>query len=190
MRKEFEEIPNSEAFPIEDVLEKFGYYFTSQIGWMIGLAILEGFKEIHIYGADLAMEDEYMHQRPNCEYLIGWARGAGITVYIPRGSDLLKAGKLYGFEDNSPLEEKTKHDIQHWNVKIHNAKEEIMVSRDERNKLVGALDGRIDSEEKRIEAERRIKESLNKERVLEGKMNQYTGMVSALSYIKRCYLHY
>ncbi len=41
---------------------------------------------------------EYQQQRPNTEYLIGLARGKGITVEIAPSSALLKAGHLYGYE--------------------------------------------------------------------------------------------
>lgn len=39
------------------------------------------------------------NQRPSCEYFLGYAEGAGIKIYIPNESDLLKTPFLYGFED-------------------------------------------------------------------------------------------
>lgn len=38
----------------------------------------------------MAADDEYGYQRPNCEYLIGLARGRGIKVVIPDESPLCK----------------------------------------------------------------------------------------------------
>lgn len=60
--------------------------------------------EIHVYGVDMAQEDktlgggEYSWQRPSCEYMIGFLRGMGIKVYVPRESDLLLTPFLYGYE--------------------------------------------------------------------------------------------
>jgi hypothetical protein len=61
----------------------------------------EGFKEIHLYGVDMAVSTEYDEQRPSCEYFIGLARGRGIKVYIPEESHLLKVRYKYGYEAKS-----------------------------------------------------------------------------------------
>jgi len=45
-------------------------------------------------------------QRPSAEYFIGLAAGRGIEIYIPHGSDLMKATHLYGYEDSGPVMEK------------------------------------------------------------------------------------
>jgi hypothetical protein len=65
---------------------------------MIGLAILDGYTWIGLYGIDLASDIEYPHQRPNAEYLIGMAKGKGLTVVIAESAAILKAGHLYGYE--------------------------------------------------------------------------------------------
>jgi hypothetical protein len=39
---------------------------------------------------DPSYKTEYKYQRPNLEYLIGFARGLGIEVYIPEQSSLCK----------------------------------------------------------------------------------------------------
>jgi len=101
-------VPNSMRYPIEDVIEflskydKYadGDYFVSSIAYMLALAMYEGFEEIHLYGIDLIDKDEYAHQRPNAEYLIGLARGMGISVFIPEQSALLKHTHRYGYEPN------------------------------------------------------------------------------------------
>lgn len=104
-------IPASVAYPIEKMCRMFGRYFTSSIGYMIALAMSEGRDEqmnvvdealaygwIGLYGIDLAADAEYGEQRPNTEYLLGLAQGKGITIQIAKGSALLKADRLYGFE--------------------------------------------------------------------------------------------
>ena len=90
---------NAVLYPIDDVLAKFGNYFTNTISYMIAFAILEGFKHIGIYGVDMAVDSEYRWQRPSCEYFIGMARGMGIDVYLPDSCDLLKTRYLYAFHE-------------------------------------------------------------------------------------------
>ena len=99
MQEHFDDIPMSVEYPKDEIVERFGSYFTNTISWEIALAIHLGFKEIRIYGVDMANEVEYASQRPSCEYFIGLARGLGIEVYVPPESDLLKCLYLYGFED-------------------------------------------------------------------------------------------
>jgi hypothetical protein len=99
MQQHFEDIPMSVPYPKDEIVRRFGSYFTNTISWEVALAIHLGFKEIHIYGVNMANEIEYASQRPSCEYFIGLARGMGIRVYIPPESDLLKCLYLYGFED-------------------------------------------------------------------------------------------
>lgn len=102
------DVPNSVPFPINEArqyLSQFGVsapdaYFASSIGFQMVLAMMEGFQEIHIYGVDLIADDEWSYQRPNLEYLIGLARGAGIQVYIPETSALCKFTHVYGYEQD------------------------------------------------------------------------------------------
>ena len=92
-------VTNAVIYPINEMIQKFGTYFTNTISYQIALAITEGFQEIKIYGVDMAADSEYHHQRPSCEYFIGVARGMGITVYLPDTCDLLKTRFLYGFHE-------------------------------------------------------------------------------------------
>ena len=91
-------LKNSVKYPLDEIVAHFGRYFTNSISYMIALAIYEGFEEIHVYGVDMSTATEYAHQRPSCEYFLGWAKGAGIKIHIPLESDLLKARWLYGYE--------------------------------------------------------------------------------------------
>ena len=70
-------------------------YLSSTIAYQIGLAIHEGFEEIHLYGIDLNTDSEYAWQKDGVEFLIGVAAARGIKVVIPDDAALLK-GKLYG----------------------------------------------------------------------------------------------
>lgn len=100
--------PFATVYPRDEIIALSGTrYFTNSIAWMIALAVAEGATEIGVYGVDMAQSDpvmgangEYQHQRPSCEYIIGWAQGRGVKVTIPDESDLLKTPRLYGFESD------------------------------------------------------------------------------------------
>jgi len=87
------DVPTSLAYPVEEVKELIGGnpYLESSVGYMVALAILEGVDRIGIWGVDLTADDEYAYQRPNTEYLIGFARGRGIKVYVPQEAALLSS---------------------------------------------------------------------------------------------------
>jgi hypothetical protein len=90
--------PNAVPMELDRLVEAFGRYFTSTIGYMIAQAILDDYGWIGLYGIDLASDIEYQQQRANAEYLIGFAKGQGRTVVTAPTSAILKAGHLYGFE--------------------------------------------------------------------------------------------
>jgi hypothetical protein len=96
-------IPNAVPYPRQQILDKYGQYFTNTVSWMIALAIEVHFETIAVYGVDMAQDSEYQNQRPSCEYFLGWAKGAGIDLEIPKTSDLLKSPYLYGYQDGSVM---------------------------------------------------------------------------------------
>jgi hypothetical protein len=100
MQKVWPDIPASLRYPIENYIDTFGRYATSTPAYMMGLAILEGFERIELYGLDMAGSSEYQYQKAGMEYLIGFALGRGIEVYIPPQSPLM-TGSLYGYQDMS-----------------------------------------------------------------------------------------
>ncbi|MFA5347765.1 MAG: hypothetical protein WC294_06480 [Methanoregula sp.] len=107
-------VPCSIKFPLEEMLLTFksrnltgARYFTNSISYMIAYAIYEGlvighqWDEIQIFGVDMAVGDEYIAQRPSCEYWIGIAEGMGVKMYIPDASDLNKTAFLYAWEEKA-----------------------------------------------------------------------------------------
>lgn len=143
MCRHYDDIPNSVAYPLEEVVEHFTLcpkirecraegkrclqcrewdaYFTNSISYMIALAIYEKYDVIHIYGVDMAQDTEYGHQKPSCEFFVGWARGAGIEVYLPLPSDLCKSFFYYGFEKENLMKKKyrVKREEMQERVKLH-----------------------------------------------------------------------
>lgn len=112
------EVPDAVAFPHQQILDFFGVpYFTNSISWMMGLFIMEMVTptelpdgrtiwyalpgaELGVFGVDMMVAggvgSEYGWQRPSCEWLLGWAMGAGIKVTVPPESDLLASAFQYG----------------------------------------------------------------------------------------------
>lgn len=106
------DIPQAVAYPIQEILRYFlqnggAAYFNNSISWMIALAIVQGYKEISVYGVDMALEgvhgqSEYGHQRPSVEYFLGIAWGKGIKLTLHPESEILKTAYLYGWDNVSP----------------------------------------------------------------------------------------
>lgn len=92
------EIPNSVRFPIERAIEFGGRdYFTSSPAFMLALAGMEGFEEVHLYGINLAIGDEYFFEKACAEWWIGFLEGRGVKVHVPKASSLLKQYRRYGY---------------------------------------------------------------------------------------------
>jgi hypothetical protein len=91
-----DKIPKSFPFPIDEVTGAFGKYFNNTVSYMIAAGIMLGYKKMYFYGVDMD-EEKYVYQRPICEFYIGYAIGAGIEVFIPDSSSLLKSRDLYGY---------------------------------------------------------------------------------------------
>jgi len=103
--KPYKELPHAKAYPVYEVLWRFGTYFNNSISFMMALAAMKGVTNIGIYGVDMAQSDpvtgqngEYEHQRPSCEYMLGVLKGMGIKTFVPGEADLLKCRHLYAFE--------------------------------------------------------------------------------------------
>jgi hypothetical protein len=92
------QLPNATPFPKDEIIARFGSYFTSSIAWMIGYAILQKPDCIGLWGIDMMGDEEYGQQRPCCEYLLGIARGMGIVLTMADESPVLRSERLYAFE--------------------------------------------------------------------------------------------
>ncbi len=97
------ELKNSSRYPIEEMIDHFGKYFTSTASYMIASAIIAEATEISIFGIDLRMDTEYVYERPNLEYFVGVARGMGIEVLVGDRCTILKSDFLYGY-DEAPID--------------------------------------------------------------------------------------
>ena len=104
---QYEEIPLSMPFPLEKCAKEFGMgamYFSNTIAYMIAFALLNGAKDIALYGVNQAGAHEYAEERGAVEFWIGIAVGRGVNVTINgKNSQLLMykgrygRGLLYGY---------------------------------------------------------------------------------------------
>ncbi len=90
MQKRYDDIPNSIEFPLKEVVDKFGNYFTNSISYMTALAIYEGYHEIAIYGVDMAV---------GCLAAETRVLTADLR-WVPSG-DVKVGDELIGFDENS-----------------------------------------------------------------------------------------
>jgi len=97
MQESCQIIPNARPYPFNEIVSRFGRYFTVSACWMLALGIHLGYQTIGVFGCDM-IDEQHKDKRPAFEYFLGFAKGLGIEVIIPNSCPLLKCDKLYGFE--------------------------------------------------------------------------------------------
>lgn len=94
------DVPNGEVYPLRTVEKLVGQHLSSSIAFMLGYAVLRHrthpLTTVGIWGVELAHGTEYASQRPDVLYLIGWLRGAGVTVTTPGNCRLHPGVTAYG----------------------------------------------------------------------------------------------
>lgn len=103
------QIPNSVAYPKDEMLEEFGPYFcTNSLSWMVMLAVKMGATEISLWGVDMAARSEWEFQRTGLQCLLWHICDKNkhspykIKVTLPPESDLWVPPVLYGFVETNP----------------------------------------------------------------------------------------
>lgn len=101
--------PEATVFPLAAVVNRFGDYFTCTAAWMIAYALYlheadkaaggAGVGTIGLWGIDMAVGEEYSHQKPCAEYWVGVARGMGIDVIVAPQSPIARSNAMYGFDN-------------------------------------------------------------------------------------------
>lgn len=103
MQQEHEDIPHSIRYPLKDVEALVGPQFFGTVAYQLGLAALfhcSGIpvEQVLLFGLDLCTWEEWAHQRPNVNRLIGFLQGKGVDVKIPPSSKLFGMPYRYGYE--------------------------------------------------------------------------------------------
>jgi hypothetical protein len=97
-------VPNAIPFPMKEAVKEFGpYFFTSSFSWMMAFAMMQGAKEIALYGIDMASRDEYILQRPGAYYFFTEAQKRGVKITAPYESDIMQPPALYGYSEVTML---------------------------------------------------------------------------------------
>lgn len=86
----------AKLYPKDEIMAKYGDYFTCSMSWMIALAIEMGYNTIGLYGIDCSTTYEFVKQKPSVLYFLGIAKAKGINLVFPEGCQLFKKDKLYG----------------------------------------------------------------------------------------------
>ena len=109
MQEAYPEVPMAQRYPIEDVIRLRGGKedLTSTLALMMAYAILQEPERIYIYGFNLMVEYEYLHQLPGAKFWKGFAEGRGIEVIGPPESKLFESTKVYGYEGTSMITRRT-----------------------------------------------------------------------------------
>ena len=138
MRKHYDDFPTSVPFPFEDMAKQFGREFMSAtLVWMICQAVTEHINGdeigiIGLWGYDLAIDSEYVSQRPGLrhmewicrEYLPAIGKPP-ITVAIPRGSDLTISPIPYPFAEDDIMVAKIRRRKRDVNARIQRAQQQL-----------------------------------------------------------------
>ncbi|MFA5130424.1 MAG: hypothetical protein WC477_05965 [Patescibacteria group bacterium] len=106
MQKHFDEIPASIEFPLQRLIDKYHIpamgdklFVTCSVALLLAFAIDLGYEEIHLYGIDEAVDEEYSLEMPSVIYWLGYAAGKGIKIVVSPHSPLLKGWYVYGYEE-------------------------------------------------------------------------------------------
>ncbi len=163
MVEQYPDMPNSLRFPLEEIICKYdplqrgkdpsiyklndefndwNGYFTNSISYMVALAIDWGYKEIGVWGVDMATATEWGSQRPSCEFWLGIALGKGIKLTIPHESDLVKTIFLYGFQDEkrAVFEAKLNKLVGGMQERLNAAGQQHDMSQKQIDQYIGALE--------------------------------------------------
>lgn len=85
--------------PVEKLIGSFGKYFHSSISWMVGYAVLLGYKHIELHGIDMLLDSEYGDQRDGLFRMIGISQMLGVRFIIPQWSGCYLKQCAYGIGD-------------------------------------------------------------------------------------------
>ena len=129
-------------YPLTEIIQRWGpFWWTSQLSFMVALAIEQKPKAIGIYGVDMAANSEYNQQRLACQYFIQHiVRESEIELIVPPESDLLEPAPLYGYCESSRRWRKYNARKQELQARIQNCKATAEAKEQEAKHLIGALD--------------------------------------------------
>jgi len=146
---QFPKCLHSIIFNYDKARQLIGENFSSTPSVMMAQAVLDGAKEIDIYGIDMALDEhEYFMQRPCMEQWIGYAKGLGIKVTIhdsPLGYTTYREGRDWpdkgftGYDENEYQEMAQYHQKEMDKMEFELAK--LMATQDRCTELKAKFQG-------------------------------------------------
>lgn len=141
MQKAYPDFPGSVEYPLKQMLEKWGpFWWTSQISYMIALAMEQKPEAIGLYGVDMAANSEYNQQRLACQFFIREILQTDIKLVVPPESDILEPAPLYGYCESSRQWRKLNARMLELQGRISNLTGEAEAKMAEAKHLIGAKD--------------------------------------------------
>ena len=142
MQKPYPGYLGAREYPLKAIIEKWGpFWWTSQLAFMIALAIEQQPQTIGIYGVDMAANSEYNQQRLACQYFIQHIiKETNIELIVPPESDILEPAPLYGYCESSRNWRKLHARNLELKQRVAQLKSEVAQKDAEAAHLVGALD--------------------------------------------------
>ena len=141
MQKVYPDYVGAREYPLQPIIEKWGpFWWTSQLAFMIALAIEQQPHTIGIYGVDMAANSEYNQQRLACQFFIREILKSDTKLVVPPESDILEPAPLYGYCESS--RQWRKYNIRKLELqrRVNDLKESAAAKEKEANHLIGALD--------------------------------------------------
>lgn len=133
--------PNALAYPVDEMIAKYGpFFFTSSLSYMFALALEQKPTHIGMWGVDMTATSEYEYQRPGCHYFMQKATDLGIEIVVPVESDIRAPTPRYGFRELNPMYRKLFVRRQELQARHADAVNRQNAAREEAVSLSGALE--------------------------------------------------
>ncbi len=142
MQQAYAGYPGARRYPLEAIVDKWGpYLWTSQLSFMLALAIEQEPHTIGLFGVDMAANSEYNQQRLACQvFLYHIMTKTNIQLAVPPESDILEPAPFYGYCESSRQWRKYYARKQELLQRIGSLEAEATQKFEEKKHLVGALD--------------------------------------------------
>lgn len=141
MAKKYDDIRNCHILPWKALVRKYSpYFFTSSIAWMFAMAIEQEPSAIHLYGIDMATNQEYKDQRMGLQYFALLAQTKGIEIYAPAEADVFAPAPLYGICETSHEWWKQRTRLMWMNGERQRLAKEIAAMQEQQAYYQGCLD--------------------------------------------------
>jgi len=99
-------IPNSDKYPLEEILELIPWkYLRSSPAMALALGIYLGYGHIALYGSELTSNTEYRYQAINYAFWIGFALGRGIELDMQCWRNEFVYQPVYGYEGELQIDQ-------------------------------------------------------------------------------------